>query len=268
MGLLQKTAKYYRRYGLIYTAKTIWLYLARPVLNFRFQRFGRTLDGRSAASAFTEIYRNNLWGNPESKSGSGSTLAYTANLRAHLPTIYARFGIKTVLDAPCGDFNWMQHVPLSPDMQYLGGDIVAPLIERLTRNYQNAQRRFMVLDITTDALPAADLWICRDCLFHLSNADVVRALENFVRSDVKYLLTSTHAHQGDAVNRDIPTGSFRLIDLFAEPFAFPREVHDCVDDFLQPDPHRQMCLWDKAQVARALERMKGSSASKAATAAR
>ncbi len=73
-----------------------------------------------------------------------------------------------------------------------------------------------------DALPAADLVLCRDCLVHFSHADVRRALANLRASGSRFLLTTTHVHaQG---NRDIPTGAFWPLDLQAPPFLLPRPI--------------------------------------------
>ncbi len=40
-------------------------------------------------------------------------------------------------------------------------------------------------------LPKADLWLCRDVLFHLPNKDVITVLANFANSEIPYLLTTT-----------------------------------------------------------------------------
>src|ERR1700758_3448541 len=76
---------------------------------------------------FTKIYKNNYWLSSESVSGSGSTLKYTRNLREQLPLIVADFGIKSIFDGPCGDFNWMQHVLPNLKVDYVGGDIVSEI---------------------------------------------------------------------------------------------------------------------------------------------
>jgi hypothetical protein len=95
--------------------------------------------------------------------------------------------------------------------------------------------------------------ICRDCLFHLSYADARRVLENFLASGIPYLLTTTHRNDGALVNRDIETGDFRMIDLFEAPFCLPKTPLARIDDWLTPDPEREMCLWSRDQVAHGLE---------------
>src|SRR5262249_28445052 len=112
-------------------------------------------------TAFTNIYLDNLWENPESRSGWGSTLANTAMLRRHLGRLLANMNIKTFFDAPCGDFNWMSHVPFSEGMYYIGADLVPDLIAALTAKYgDRSGHHFCVIDIVRGTLPSADLWLC------------------------------------------------------------------------------------------------------------
>ena len=79
----------------------------------------------------------------------------------------------------------------------------------------------MQFDIITDEFPQADIWHCRHCLFHLSLADIVQALENFLRSDIEIALITNH-FLPDSVTFDIPTGSFRFLDLTNFPFYLPK----------------------------------------------
>lgn len=114
---------------------------------------------------FTRIYERNYWKGSDSTSGTGSSIEYTANLRSQLPRLFARFSIKSIVDAPCGDFNWMRDVVSNTSVDYTGGDIVKPLTQQLKEIYTSDAVRFLHLDITKDPLPHADLMICRDCLF-------------------------------------------------------------------------------------------------------
>src|SRR5215208_724486 len=119
---------------------------------------------------FDSIYKAELWGCAESKSGYGSTLAFTEQLRKDLRDLVQSYGITSLLDAPCGDFNWMRHTELPGGLRYIGGDIVKELVHELSLKHENGRRTFLELDISRDELPEVDLWLCRDCLFHLSNS--------------------------------------------------------------------------------------------------
>jgi len=202
---------------------------------------------------FTEIYRSSYWNSAESVSGGGSTLSYTEKLRKGLPDLFAKFSIASIFDAPCGDFNWMRYVIEHHSIDYIGGDIVSPLILSLKERYETNNRRFIHIDLTKSQFPAADLMICRDCLFHLSYDDTQAVLENFLRSDIPYLLTSTHVNSTGLSNKDIKTGDFRLIDLFSAPYNFPQDVLYRIPDWREPGPQREMCLWSREQIGDTLK---------------
>jgi hypothetical protein len=167
---------------------------------------------------FDRYYRRNTWGSSESLSGSGSSLIETAAVRRELPLIVRRFGVRSVLDVPCGDFNWMRTVPLA-GISYIGGDIVRDLVARNRRLYEAANRHFICLDIVREVPPSADLVICRDLIAHLSFAEARAALENLSSSGSRWLLTTTYPSQ-DA-NVDIWAGGWRPLNLQRDPFNFP-----------------------------------------------
>jgi hypothetical protein len=91
-------------------------------------------------------------------------------------------------------------------------------------------------------LPQADLWLCRDCLFHLSYKDIAIAIQNFLTSDIRYILTSNH--QNCTKNKDITTGSFRLLNLELPPFNLGKPIM-VIDDWIEGFPERQLCLWER-----------------------
>lgn len=127
-------------------------------------------------------------------------------------------------------------------MRYLGGDIVEPLIANNQARFGDEHTSFQILDICHDPLPQADLWMCRDCLFHFSYQDVQRAMQNFLRADIPYLLTSTHTACDE--NIDIVTGDFRLFNLEKPPFSFGRaQVY--IKDWIDGYPERYLALWSK-----------------------
>jgi SAM-dependent methyltransferase len=184
-----------------------------------------TPDDREAI--FAEIYRGWSWGGDESASGPGSGLERTAGLRAALADVLSRLGTKVLLDAGCGDFHWMRAADL-PVRRYVGVDVVRGLIEANRRRHgtRTRRRRFVHADIVCDDLPRADLVLCRECLMHLSDAEVARAVGNLRRTGAPYLLATTfEAHD----NVDIPTGDWRPINLQAPPFGFPAPVEAIPD---------------------------------------
>ena len=169
---------------------------------------------------FSSIFATNTWGSTESVSGAGSELQNTAQLIRELPLLLRDFRIRSMLDAPCGDFNWMQHVDLT-GIDYHGADIVETLVLRNAERFGSPARRFSKLDILADALPAVDLIFCRDCLFHFSHADLFRALRAFADSRSTWLLTTTFTYRGLPRNDDIATGGWTAINLELPPFNLP-----------------------------------------------
>lgn len=200
----------------------------------------RALSLETRQDRFRRYALMNKWGNKESVSGPGSTLEYTARLRKALPVLFKEFSIKTVLDAPCGDYNWMQHVERS-GVRYIGGEIVPELVVANNARYSNETTHFINCDIVTGKLPSADLWICRDTLFHFSYADVFRTLDNLFRSDITYFL-ATHCPV-QVENSDIRTGSCFSRNLLGPPFCFP-EPTLWIEDGVEGDRPRRMGLWE------------------------
>jgi hypothetical protein len=72
-------------------------------------------------STFAPFYAENRWGDDESVSGPGSSLTRTAKLRRELPALLQKVGARTLLDAPCGDFNWMKDTPLGVETVHRHG---------------------------------------------------------------------------------------------------------------------------------------------------
>jgi hypothetical protein len=176
---------------------------------------------------FTCIYKTNAWGDPESASGPGSSLGQTKILRAEFPKMLKKFGIQTLLDAPCGDFNWMNAIKdeLSLNL-YIGVDIVPDIIRsNITKHGANGKRIFMHKNIIEDELPQADAVICRDCLTHMPYSDIWAALKNFKKSGIKYLLISTYPNRSTNIDLRIEhlfnLLRYRPLNFQREPFNFP-----------------------------------------------
>jgi hypothetical protein len=212
---------------------------------------------KNIESIFTAIYKTNRWGDPESISGSGSTLIFTEKIRNELPKIIEIYSIKSILDAPCGDLNWMSQVLQGINIKYIGGDIVLPLIEKNKKKFKNTNLDFIHIDITRDYLPEVDLMIVRDTLFHLSQHDIERFFYNFKNSKINYLLTTSHLNNQNGINfsnTDISTGDYRLLDLFSAPYNFSRNYLYEFDDYLAPESPRKMFLFTRCQIVESLQK--------------
>ena len=192
----------------------------------RFAEQAAALSELSIEERFARIYQTNLWFDAESRSGTGSNLDETAQLRTSLPHLLRRLNTRRLLDVPCGDFNWMSHVDLS-GIEYIGGDIVQPLIEANRERYGSAARRFLKVDVINGPLPQADVILCRDCLVHFSFANIIAAFQTMKSSGAEYLLATTFPAR--EVNKDIVDGDWRPLNLEASPFLLPAPVDAIVE---------------------------------------
>jgi hypothetical protein len=193
-----------------------------------YQNAAEALTRPSLATIFSSIYRNNAWQDPESVSGRGSTLARTNAIMDQLPALLQEFHADVLLDAPCGDFNWMRYTNLGK-VRYVGVDIVPDLIRKNQELYDEPGRiEFLVADISKDPLPRAQAILCRDCLIHLSYSRIKSVISNFKTSGAKYLLCTTHTSITN--NVDCLDGGWRSLNLQLEPFNFPEPLKLIVED--------------------------------------
>lgn len=191
---------------------------------------------------FELIYSANQWNSDESVSGPGSESKATEALRRELPRLIRELRIESILDAPCGDFNWMEHVVDEVQVRYTGLDIVRELICQNNDAFASDRIEFIHGNIITGPVPRADLIICRDCFIHLSFRDAARAIEVFKASGSKYLLASNRPHIER--NEDITTGGWRAMNLALPPYNYPEPILK----IQETRPGKEMCLWDLAQL--------------------
>ena len=186
---------------------------------------------------FTNIYESNLWTSEESRSGLGSELKSTEVIRKELPELFRKFKIESVLDIPCGDFNWMQHVDMN-NVNYIGADIVNKMIESNNITFPNVD--FRVLDLTESELPTVDLIFVRDLLGHFNYQNVNKSLQNIIRSGSKYLLTTSFTRWH--YNVDIENGGWRPINLMLQPFSL-KPIYLINEDCFEGDgQYNDKCL--------------------------
>jgi len=166
-------------------------------------------------NTFSNIFNKDLWQSnrkyKESKSGAGSYLKNTENLRRELPLLLKKYDIKSILDIPCGDMHWMSKLDLNID--YVGSDIVPELIAENKHNYPN--KNFKVLDVVNDKLPKMDVLLCRDCFVHLPLEYVKLAISNIRKAGIKYMLVTSFPIE---INKNISLGKWRPLNMCIEPF--------------------------------------------------
>ena len=204
----------------------------KTVAERRFAERAEEFEKLGLRERFERIYSTNLWSDPESRSGVGSALDSTRVVRAELPGVLRKLEAWVLLDVPCGDFTWMEHVDLK-GIDYIGGDIVPAIVEENQRLHAGKGRRFAVVDLTRDELPTADVLLCRDCLVHLSYANIRAVLTNIARSNIRYVLMTSFPGRGG--NRDVQDGDWRTLDFQTPPFSCPEPLMMIVEQCQEED---------------------------------
>jgi hypothetical protein len=208
----------------------------------------RVRRSNSTEAIFTDIYKLNAWGGEDSVSGPGSDADQTSVITRELPELFGAIKVSTILDIPCGDFHWMKTVDLT-NIDYTGADVVHDLVKKNRARYARDGVRFERLDLLEDELPTVDLILCRDCLVHLSFADIASALGNICRSQSEYCLTTTFVDRQD--NDDIETGEWRAINLELAPFVLPKPlkvIHEGCTEQEGAYRDKTLALWRIADI--------------------
>jgi hypothetical protein len=192
---------------------------------------------------FTNIFRKNWWNNGESRSGWGAELGRTVAIRAALSDFVKRHSVRSLLDAPCGDFHWMRHTAWPDGFRYVGGDIVGDLIAENRRKHQGVE--FIELDVLRDPLPAVESWLARDLMIHFPDEAVFAAIDQFRHSGIRYLLATTYPNAPR--NTNIRFGQVRHLNLCAPPFSLPPPLEILREDD-DPQTGRVVGVWRRSDL--------------------
>lgn len=203
-----------------------------------------------AAAHFTAIWASAAWGEP--RSSAYSRPEFASGVMRELPRFIERYGIRSMLDAPCGDLTWIRQVRFPPGFRYIGADVVAALIAQVSAAHPGWDLR--VLDLLADRLPLADLWLCRDCLTLYSWADQERILRQFLdRRTGGWLALTSHFNHSNA---DEPSGREREVNYRAAPFCFPPPAEQVVDWAWEEErpglKPRALCFWRRESLPQLL----------------
>lgn len=171
----------------------------------------------------------------ETRSGPGSTLENTVSVRNKIKEWITEHNWSTMIDIPCGDFNWMKHIVYS-FQKYIGGDIVSRAIEENTRKYGNETTSFVNFDILTDNIPEGDVLLVRDIVGHFPLSDGEKIVQTILASKCKYLISTTWYNVNDPVyherhiNQGTTHGHFYPVNLMSAPFNFPAPMDFVVEN--------------------------------------
>jgi hypothetical protein len=178
-------------------------------------------------------------GKIETYSGPGSLLENTDNLVEELSKFIKEKNITSMIDAPCGDFNFMSKVDLS-SVEYHGYDVSENAVKMCKSKRSDLD--FQVKDISKDRLPYADLIFIKDLFLHLSFFSIQSILDNVVNSGCKYFAVSRYSN-GREVNKDQNSGlGCRAIEVTTSPFNFSYPI---IHKFYYSKNHKEKHLYNE-----------------------
>jgi hypothetical protein len=194
---------------------------------------------------FSDIYKKGLWGKGEfggNGSGTGSSLAMTIYTREIIENVVKKYSIKSICDIPCGAMNWMPNILDKIDIEYIGLDIVEEVIQKNQIKYK--KWKFLQFDMTKNIVPNRyDLILCRDVLQHFSFNAIVDSLENFSKSESKYILLGSYDSNN---NICIKTGEYFDINLLKKPFLLPHPIEIFHENthIISREPEKLLLLYE------------------------
>lgn len=191
--------------------------------------FGFIIKNLKGKKKFEYIYKLNYWksGKSLSKSGYGSELENTKQIIKSLSKFIKNHRIKTILDIPCGDFNWFQKMEFN-DLEYTGADIVEEIIKNNNKKYGQKNINFKTLDILNDNLGNYDLIFNRDCLIHFNDKEIFQVLKNISKTKSKFFATTTYFNS--RVNNESKLNdNWRPLNLMINPFNLNNPI-EFLDD--------------------------------------
>lgn len=198
-------------------------------------------------NVFNDIYRQAKWSQEGNRSGQGSSVDATKETRDIIKRVITKYNIRSLVDVSCGAMAWMPILlnELNPGFIFAGLDITPSVIENNKIVFRNIPNwRFAVFDITTDIPPSGyDLILCRDTLMHLSYNLVIDSLENFSKSNAKYILLTSYEN---GTNKNIGTGQHFTINLLKEPFLLPKPL----EAFPEKKDNKVLLLYSISQLRR------------------
>jgi SAM-dependent methyltransferase len=161
----------------------------------------------SVPDTFRRIYRHQVWGSNGEQfySGPGSH-GPASDLYCAAVAAYIRENeIRSVVDCGCGDFSVGRRIVDSTEAKYTGVDVVPELIQHHRRKFGGPRVSFVCANIITDELPAADLYLVRQVLQHLTNDEITTVLARFSRYP-KVMITEDIPSEPTSFNHDMTHG--------------------------------------------------------------
>ena len=195
---------------------------------------------------FNFIYKYKYWQNINngSLSGAGSNLDdSTHNLSIELPSFIDKHQIKSFLDIPCGDWEWMSKLNLN-NVEYIGCDIVEDMIMANNKKYSNVKTSFIKKNLSHDDLPESDIILVRDLLVHLKYSDIILCLNNIKKHNYKYIAITNFPKLSKNIDNKFGD-RWKPINFNLKPYLLPKPDFVLSDDseIGEYDSQKVIAIW-------------------------
>jgi hypothetical protein len=172
----------------------------------------------------------------------GSDWTYIPKLIAELLILFKKYNIQSMFDAGCNDCRI--GTAISPPITYSGGDISAAMVADSWAH--RSQFDIKLHDATTDPLPGVDLLFVKDVTIHLTNRDRRKIIDNWISSDIPWIMITHDEFETDNKDFDYADGfPMSQVNWTLPPWNFPPPTA-CVYEIL--DQGRCMALWHCSQL--------------------
>lgn len=169
-------------------------------------------DGRAF---FERIYDRGGWSGLG--SGPGSSARYNRPFLNCLSELTKKADIRSIVDYGCGDWTMFSEFQFR-NIKYLGIDIVDSVIEANHNRYSRLRVEFRSARPLADESCSADLFLMKDVMLHLPNAQCIEFLD-FAKSHFRFglFINDMRSHEAE-VNEEIGLGGYRPVDITKPPF--------------------------------------------------
>lgn len=193
--------------------KSFYTLILLSLVTFICLWLSRFLEKRNPEYIFSQIYKNNHWG----QSGPGSDPANAAPYLRILQDVFNDDRFTTIVDLGSGDWRLMETIYIPGNKNYKGFDIVESVINETKSKHGRDNIQFYYIHKLEELKnEKSDLLIIKDVIHHWSNESIQYFINNIL-PNFKYALI-TNDYENLKINSDIKVGHFRPIDIEAEPF--------------------------------------------------
>jgi len=187
---------------------------------------GTAYQDLTVESTFTQIYATDAWGKG---SGAGSVPVHCLKWIEFMRKFIRAENVHSVVDLGCGDWQFSPYIYHDLNVEYVGYDVVKPVIEANKERWGPQGYDFRHLEFSTHVpeIHDAELYVIKDVLQHWSSARITAFLTEVLQSKtrLRYFLVCNCAEPEDWPEDDIGDGGWRPLFASRPPLSlFTPEV--------------------------------------------